>query len=761
MAENTKNIAKSSVWSSDFLQFYESIKNCNYVSDINVLYESNEMTSISLNIKVNLPLRRSKMRVDIREVEPILLLCSCKEIKYKAPIVLSNRVDFPVEKLPHTAVFKGIAWICLHRGNITDWYIEHSVQDFINRIRSWFSDAASGRLIKNGDEFEPMLIDEETADIIYSYDNIINWIENYWNTHNKKSGYAFITYSVGNENLNIMQNDYSIKVTGIYEKNKLREIIKNKGLNVEIKRDNRESEYIGILTWSSKDFIYDEYFKISYGKLEELTSLNEELKNNFRHALGAIKNSSINREYSLVITAVNRPTKLIGYNTNIELLNFIFETKKVRIGRAENYDLNGFIMALKQLEIFNSNIALKMSGNSYIDTNKKILFVGVGALGSKIIFHLARNGFKNITVIDNDTLYPHNLARHSLYAESVGEKKAKEIVTKLEAMYSDDKTSSFNYSQESFISYAEAHDLTSFNVIFDFTTSKSVLSYLTDTKLELPNIIVRGELGDGGKLGILMIEGKDRKPRIDELQMLLFKNAFTTDELSEWLRNYKYLREETGEAQFEDIVIGMGCNTHTMRLSDDVISNHASIFANYIKQLICGKVNNLGTISINYFNENNYIQNYFNTISAGEFIYSKCNDTEWVVKLYIETWSKIKSLLTKNINVEVGGILLGRMDLNKKIIYVIDIFVPQDNKGSSSIFIKGSEGVLKYLEKVSYKTGDMIKYVGDWHTHPNFSTNMSITDEIALKELKENMKGTQYPAHIMIFNNDSFSSYIL
>ncbi|AKA71494.1 hypothetical protein CSCA_4369 [Clostridium scatologenes] len=36
---------------------------------------------------------------------------------------------------------------------------------------------------------------------------------------------------------------------------------------------------------------------------------------------------------------------------------------------------------------------------------------------------------------------------------------------------------------------------------------------------------------------------------------------------------------------------------------------------------------------------------------------------------------------------------------------------------------------------------------------------MSSVDRSALEQLKENIKSTSYPAHIMIFNNNSFSSY--
>lgn len=740
-----------------FLKFYESILNCPNVSDVKIKSNIKDVVMISLNIKINLPFRRSKMKAIIKETEPILLMCSVSSISYEAPMVFSNRSDFPVEELPHVMMYNGsLPCICLHRGNINDWYIEHSTEDFINRIRQWYSDAASGRLIKDGDDFEPMLIYIKTGSIIYSYDDLIKFIKDYWNNHEGKSGYAFITYRFNNGDFNIDKDSFSIQITGIHEKNKLHKLIRN----CNLKLNNKINEFIGILTWCSRETINDKYFRLSYTNLGELFNLNKKLENCFHQAMGAIKNSNI-IGHSVVISAINRPTNLIGYSDNIELLNYIFKLKKIKIRKVEVYDNSENVLALKHLEAFTSNLALKMSGLNSISINKRILFVGVGALGSKVICHLARNGFNNITIIDEDSLYPHNLARHSLYTDSLSKNKAKEIHKKLDDIYSTDKARNFDFSTESFIKYAETNDLTNYDVLLDFTASKSVLSYLSDIKKTLPNLIIRGELANDGKLGLLMIEGENRKPQIDELQMILFKNALVNSDISEWLKTYKFLREENEEAQFEDIIIGIGCNTITMKLSDDIISYHASIFSNYIKQLICGEITKTGSISINYFNEKDYSKNYFCTIDASEFISSKCKNNEWTIKLYTNVWSNIKHKLNENYPKEVGGILIGYTDIKKKIIYVLDIFIPEDSIGSTSRFIKGIGGIKNYLDDVNNKTGGLLHYVGDWHTHPNGNTEMSICDKASLEKLRDEMGENIFPAHIMIFNNSNFDSYIL
>ncbi|KZL93244.1 ThiF family adenylyltransferase [Clostridium magnum] len=757
-----KQIYDTNIYGAEFHKFCNSVKSCPSVSEVKVFsFTSEKQVIVTFNIKVNLPLRRGKMKAKINEIEKVLLLCSINEISYKAPVVFSGRKDFPVEKLPHTFVFGNMyPYICLHRGSMDDWYIEHSTEEFISRIRSWFSDAASGQLIRIGDEFEPMLIDFETGTITYDYGEVTKFIESYWERHNGHSGYAFITFSFNTiEDKAYLDSDndlVSIQVTGIYEKSNLKSLIREN----ELMNTKEINKFIGILTWGSRDNVYSDYFKLPGGILGDLNELDNTLGTDFQRALRVLLNSNIKREVSLVLSAVKRPTKLIGYESNIEILNFIVQLKKKSIGRVKNYDVNGHVAALKHLESFSSKLASKMSGFDTTNMNKKILVVGAGALGSKIIVHLARNGFTDITIVDNDTLSPHNLARHILFADSIGKNKGSEIVNRLNAIYQRDTSKSYNYYDERFIEYAKTNDINNYDVLLDFSASKSVFAYLSSPDFKFKGLLIRGEIADNGKLGLLMREGDNQTPKISETAMALFSSSIENPQVSNWLKMYNYLRKTVGEAQFEDIVIGLGCNTNTMVLSDDVISYHAAIFANYIKRSI-KETQNKGSVSISFFDEDDYSQNYFKTLDIEEFSSLYLEISGWTIKLYNNAWKKIQSELEKSSPNETGGILLGHMDVNEKSIYIMDIFIPEDSIGSPFLFNKGSAGTEEYLKDILYKTGEIITYVGDWHTHPNMGTGMSSKDIASLNEIKENLKETPYPAHIMIFNNDSFNSYIL
>lgn len=65
--------------------------------------------------------------------------------------------------------------------------------------------------------------------------------------------------------------------------------------------------------------------------------------------------------------------------------------------------------------------------NGLSPCKQAITLIGAGALDSQIFNNLVRQGFGCWTIIDKDTLYPHNLARHALDGDSVGLPKASSL----------------------------------------------------------------------------------------------------------------------------------------------------------------------------------------------------------------------------------------------------------------------------------------------------------------------------------------------
>lgn len=64
-----------------------------------------------------------------------------------------------------------------------------------------------------------------------------------------------------------------------------------------------------------------------------------------------------------------------------------------------------------QSEEIDYNHLNQVIGNSTVNLSKKVLLIGAGSLGSYVASELVKNGFKNLTIYDGDTLSPENFMR--------------------------------------------------------------------------------------------------------------------------------------------------------------------------------------------------------------------------------------------------------------------------------------------------------------------------------------------------------------
>lgn len=86
---------------------------------------------------------------------------------------------------------------------------------------------------------------------------------------------------------------------------------------------------------------------------------------------------------------------------------------------------------------------------------------------------------------------------------------------------------------------------------------------------------------------------------------------------------------------------------------------------------------------------------------------------------------------------EFGGILVGYYSEDMSTCIVCETILPEKYKNSKYYFVRGKEGLLEKLEIYFNQTPKLI-YVGEWHTHPDMSTNPSTTDKQALNEIADN-----------------------
>ena len=179
---------------------------------------TDDFLGVAFSLAIPLPSRGTVNDIDIREIEDVFIIFSLTDFNLSAPLAFSDRDDFPSEKLPHlNPVPRGCpANFCLHRGDINEWYAEHTLSEFVERIREWLRDAAGNRLIKlgQGDFFEITRITNSIGYNIYNQLDYLNSIKSSY--IEKKPNYAFIWYEILKDDpLVSKEKHFTVKSKGV------------------------------------------------------------------------------------------------------------------------------------------------------------------------------------------------------------------------------------------------------------------------------------------------------------------------------------------------------------------------------------------------------------------------------------------------------------------------------------------------------------------------------------------------------------------
>lgn len=98
-----------------------------------------------------------------------------------------------------------------------------------------------------------------------------------------------------------------------------------------------------------------------------------------------------------------------------------------------------------------------------------------------------------------------------------------------------------------------------------------------------------------------------------------------------------------------------------------------------------------------------------------------------------EVLQKIKHHALSNYPNECGGFFLGKYSENLNTLEIQDILLPISSNKSSYLFERSIQGLEKIF--LDYFQQKNLYYVGEWHTHPNGSSQYSHIDLNAMHEI--------------------------
>ena len=338
---------------------------------------------------------------------------------------------------------------------------------------------------------------------------------------------------------------------------------------------------------------------------------------------------------------------------------------------------------------------------------KKITAVGLGALGSQVFMNLVRAGYGEWTLIDNDILLPHNLARHALDGFSIGCPKVFGLAASANKTVDGDPIADLIVadvlngleSQETLQKIKEA--FINAEIILDASASLPVARHLVH-EIDSPARRISLFLNPEGTDVIVLAEDVERNATLDSLEMQYYRHLVNEDSLENHLQRKP-----------ERIRYAASCRDVSSTIPQDLVALQAAICSRAIRQL---SSNEQAFMSIWRTDENQIsVQRYsfpvknFIKYKIGEW--TLCTDEGFIDKVHEARANKLPK--------ETGGVLVGSYDMQRKIVYVVDCLPsPPDSKEWPTLYIRGCRGLRSQIEKVQQITENQLQYVGEWHSHP-------------------------------------------
>lgn len=369
-------------------------------------------------------------------------------------------------------------------------------------------------------------------------------------------------------------------------------------------------------------------------------------------------------------------------------------------------------------------------------SDKHFLGIGAGALGSQVINNLVRAGANQWTILDDDVLLGHNLARHYLPGFYVGMPKAEALATLLNVTYGTEDVAAV-------VADVLTQPLVKWtgklvDAVVDLSASIAVGRYLAFDET-IPTRRLSAFLNPNGSDLVLLAEDSDRIFRLDWLEMEYYRAIVHQADLAQHLFY-----------NGEPIRYSYACRDVSAQLPQDQVCLMAAVASRSVRTAIETQQPTIGVwqstsgLSIT-------------RLSIDPVFYQTVQLQGWTLLISTRVITQLSAQRLTRLPNETGGVLIGAFDMQHKLIYVVDqIPSPPDSQEWPTAYIRGVEGLSEHLTHISQTTAGQLGYLGEWHSHPvGCSTLPSTDDRILFDWLHGHRKYDGFPPLIAIVGDDN------
>lgn len=436
------------------------------------------------------------------------------------------------------------------------------------------------------------------------------------------------------------------------------------------------------------------------------------------------------------IVGVRRPYHLIGTDYKIEFLGFHVDIS-TRNDTGKGIESVSKVSSLSLPEVASAKLLKRLSGHEH-ECAGRIIQLGCGSLGSKIVSHLARNGNSRFLLVDNATYYPHNNARH-VCASFFNDAKTSMLQRHVIDLGVNAEVES-DYKRAALS--ARTRDL-----IVDSLASICARNWLAVADVGCR--IIHTAMYNRGKVGLCLLEGADRNPRIDDLFATVMRSTVKPIAGVE-------CPIEFAAKDFESVGLGQGCSSYTTVMDDALISLHAAGMARKIQGCIDTEFPEDGRCSFSVCEDGCSVD--WNELRVGKtFVCETVRLDGYQVRVLSCAIEDVEKEQEKAGEDETGGLLCASVNESTRTITVVACLPPPpDSRSGPCYFELGQDGVKDQIRQLQTVTGNCLTSVGTWHTHPH-GGSASSTDRRTYDKL---FKYRKFPTLCLIWKSDGTLEFL-
>ena len=385
------------------------------------------------------------------------------------------------------------------------------------------------------------------------------------------------------------------------------------------------------------------------------------------------------------------------------------------------------------------------SGLNPDDEGPNGILAGVGALGSLLAKIWERECWGKWSYVDSDVIEAHNIVRHISSHHEIGHPKSAIV---------DLITSNIHQTSQERKPQHFVKNILSDDTKLTETINQSDLLVDATTTLHVPREIslkdhyprtVSVFLTPSGMASVMLLEDANRNIRCNSLEAQYYRSILDSD----WGK--AHLSGHLGRYW-----VGAGCREVTLSMSDELVHLHTATLA---RQLRKSTSQEDAKICIwDYEDDTGGIIPY----NIPVFQSRSAQIAGWKIVWddgFIESARKYRAEALPD---ETGGILFGIIDQKDRTISLVKACsAPIDSESSPSSFKRSAYCSTDVLDDCRERTADIVKYIGEWHSHPPSHGALPSPDDIGqLKFITAELQTEGMPALMMIIAESQVGFYL-